>query len=180
MQPPSFSGVDIHIRTHKSQVTIYWRVKMTDIHTPIPTLDLAYTNTYTSGCASLLHFQERFHYTHKQLPTGGLVDDYRRIHASIPTLDCLRKHTFLSHAYRSVFLVRMQRYTQLAYSFHPCGTSLGRDGRIADCTVRHPSVQRPFSEVLCSFVFLRTFKSICTILFILSKHGRNIAFYAPF
>ena len=42
----------------------------------------------------------------------------------IPTLDSLRKYTFRLHAYKSVSLTRMQRYTQLAYLFHQCGASL--------------------------------------------------------
>ena len=38
---------------------------------------------------------------------------------------------FLFYAYRSVSFTRMQRYTQLAYLFHLCGTSLfSRDGRL--------------------------------------------------
>ena len=41
----------------------------------------------------------------------------------------------------------MRRYTQLAYLFHQCATSLlSRDGRIAYCTVRHPGVERLFSS----------------------------------
>ena len=63
------------------------------------------------------------------------------------TLDCLHKHMFLLCIYRSVSLARMRRYTQLAYLFHQCATNLlSRDGRIADCTVRHPGVARPFSS----------------------------------
>ena len=48
-------------------------------------------------------------------------------------LDCLHQH-----AYRRIYLTRVQRVTQLAYLFHQCGTNfLSRDCRIADCTVRH-------------------------------------------
>ena len=37
--------------------------------------------------------------------------------------------------------------TRMAYLFHQCATSLlSRDSRIADCTVRHPGVERPFSS----------------------------------
>ena len=65
----------------------------------------------------------------------------------MPTLDCLHKHIFLLHVYWSVFVARMRRYTQLAYLFHQCATSLlSRDSRIADCAVRHPGVERPFSS----------------------------------
>ena len=41
----------------------------------------------------------------------------------------------------------MRLYMQLANLFHQCAISLlSRDGRIADCTVRHPGVERPFSR----------------------------------
>ena len=56
-------------------------------------------------------------------------------------------HIFFLRAYRSVFLARMRRYMQLAYLCHQCATSLlSIDGRVADCTVRYPSVERPFSS----------------------------------
>ena len=65
----------------------------------------------------------------------------------MPTLDWLYKHLFLLHVYRSVFLARMRGYTQLAYLFYQCATSLlSRDGRIANSTVRHPGAERPFSS----------------------------------
>ena len=39
----------------------------------------------------------------------------------------------------------MQHYTKLTYLFHHYGKNLvSRDGRFADCTVRHPGVERPF------------------------------------
>ena len=52
-------------------------------------------------------------------------------HTPIPTLDCLHytNHTILFHAYRSISLICIQRYTELSYLFHQCGTT--RDGRIA-------------------------------------------------
>ena len=43
----------------------------------------------------------------------------------------------------------MRCYTQLAYLFHQCATSLlSRESRIADCTVRHPGVERLVSSIL--------------------------------
>ena len=70
------------------------------------------------------------------------------IHTPIPTFDCVAQHIFHFHVYRSVSLARMRRYTQLVYLFHQCATSLlSRDGRIADCTVRHPGVERPVSSL---------------------------------
>ena len=66
----------------------------------------------------------------------------------MPTLDCLHRLIFLLHVYRSVSLACMRRYMQLAYLFHQCAKSLlSRDGRIADCTVRHPGVERPFYSI---------------------------------
>ena len=43
---------------------------------------------------------------------------------------------------------------QLAYLFHQYAKSLlSTDGRIADCTVRHSGVERPFSSVsFCSLI----------------------------
>ena len=65
----------------------------------------------------------------------------------MPTLDCLHRHIFLFHIYRSVSLARMRRYMQLAYLFHQCVKRfLSGDSRIADCTMRHPGVERPFSS----------------------------------
>ena len=68
-------------------------------------------------------------------------------HTPRPTFDCVAQHIFLFHVYRSVFLARMRGYAQLAYLFHQCAPNLlSRDSRIADCTVRHPGVERPFSS----------------------------------
>ena len=51
--------------------------------------------------------------------------------------------------YSSVSLARMRRYMQLAYIFHQYAKSLlSTDGHIADCTVRHPGVERPFSSII--------------------------------
>ena len=48
----------------------------------------------------------------------------------------------------------MQRYTQLAYFFHQCGTShFSREGRIAYFIARHVGVERPFSSFISSCVF---------------------------
>ena len=46
----------------------------------------------------------------------------------------------------------MRRYMQLAYLFHQYAKSLlSTDGRTADCTVRHPGVERPFSSLTVYF-----------------------------
>ena len=90
------------------------------------------THTHTSSCVLKNLFND---------------DTQILIPIPVPTLDCLRKHIFRLHTYRSVSLARKWRYTHLAYLFHQCATSLlSRDGRIADCTVKHPGVERPFSS----------------------------------
>ena len=60
----------------------------------------------------------------------------------------MHRRIFLLHVYRSVSRARMRRYMQLAYLFHQYAKSLlSTDGCIADCTVRHPGVERPFSSL---------------------------------
>ena len=71
------------------------------------------------------------------------------IHTPIPmsTLHCLHRHIFLFNVYRSVSLALMRHYMQLAYLFHQYAKSLLSAGSpIADCTVRHLGVERPFSS----------------------------------
>ena len=132
---------------------------MTDTHPCLPLILRVYnTHTHThlgrffystSRSASIRH-------THtSSCVLEILFTDNTHIHTPMPTLDCLHKYIFLLHVYRSVFLARMRRYMQLAYLFHQCATSLlSRDGRIADCTVRHPGVERPFSSLLCFMLLL--------------------------
>ena len=95
------------------------------------------THTHTSSyeleiCLMMTHIT----HTHAAMPMP------------MPILDCLHKHMFLFYVYRSISLARIRCYTQLAYLFHQCATSLlSRDGRIADCTVRQPGVEHPFSSM---------------------------------
>ena len=71
-------------------------------------------------------------------------DRHTHIHTPISTLHCLHRHIFFLYVYRSISLARMQS----AYLFHQYAKSLlSTDGRIADCTVRHPGVKRPFSSM---------------------------------
>ena len=127
---------------------------MTDTHTYAhPCLPLIlHVYKHTSWGASFIALPGAHpFYTHTE--THRHTHGYRDIHTDTHApahphtltskLDCLHKHIFLLHVYRSVSLVRIWRYTQLAYLFHQCVTSLLiRDGRIADCTVRHPGVKR--------------------------------------
>ena len=77
---------------------------------------------------------------------------------SYPRLVALQ-NTFFFHVYRSVSLSRMRRYTQLAYLFHQCATNLlSRHSRLADCTVRHPGVERPFSSLFLFSQMIQLFQ----------------------
>ena len=77
------------------------------------------------------------------------------IHTPISTLHCSHRRIFFLHVYRSVSLALMRRYMQLAYLFHQYAKSLlSTDGRIADCTVRHSGVERPFSSIFDSYPML--------------------------
>ena len=125
-------------------------------------------STASCVCICMLTHTDTLRHTHRQTPThahrphnysrarigvctGNLLKDDTHIHTpiSVLSIDCLYRHIFILHVYRSVSFARMRRYTQLAYLFHQCPTSLlSRDGRIADCAVRHPGVQRPFSSLI--------------------------------
>ena len=118
------------LRVHEH--TLIWCAPFTALPGVLP----LHTHTNTSRC--LLEIWLMMTHTYAPIP--------------MPTLDCLHKHIFL-HVYRSVFLARMWRYTQLVYLFHQCASSLlSRDGRIANCTVRHPGVERPLSSSIPSWI----------------------------
>ena len=95
------------------------------------------------------------------------------------TYSLLLAHTqFLFHAYRNVSLARMQCYTQRAYLFYQCGTSLlSRDGRIADRNVRHPGVERPFSSY--SLALFTQLNDACQLQVLIFVHSPE-CLYAPF
>ena len=97
-------------------------------------------HTHTSSCVLEICLMMTHTYTHP---------------CPYPRLIALH-NTYFSHVYRGVSLARMRRYTQLAYLFHQCATSLcSRDSRIADCTVRHPGVDRSFSS--CGVLFFNNY-----------------------
>ena len=123
------------------------------------------THTYTHPCLLLIlrvhrytHVSGRFFYSTSR--SASITHTHTRTHTRLVEI-CLMTNTHnhahawlrcTTHVYRSVSLSRMRRYTQLAYLFHQCATSLlSRDGRIADCTVRHPSVKRSFSSLNNSY-----------------------------
>ena len=153
MQSQSFNGVSIYIHTYIH--TLGCRQETDDdrhtyTHPYLSLIFRVHQHTHTSRDASFIALPGALPlhtHTHKQLCTGDLLEDDTHLHTPIlmPTLDCLHKLTFLLHVYRSVSLARMLHYTQLAYLFHQCATSLfSRDGRTADCTVRHPGVAPVF------------------------------------
>ena len=126
----------------------------THIHTPMPTFDLTlHKHTHTSWCASFIALPGAFPlYTRTHTHTSSCVLEIclMMTHTFIPmpTLDCLHKHISPSRL-QERFLCTHAALHQLAYVFHQCATSLlRRDGRSADCTVRHPGVKRPFSSYL--------------------------------
>ena len=146
----------LHAYTYlHTQVAVDRTDTHTHAHTHAYSSSCVCTNTHISGRASNSTSRSAsITHTHRQLSTGDLVDDdtHTHTHARARLLFQLF-HIFLLHVYTSVSLACMRRYTQLAYLFHQCATSfLSRDGCIADCTVRHPGVQRPFSSFyMCGY-----------------------------
>ena len=142
------SVVVTQIYIHTISCLLEGEEKMTDTHIhPYPPLSSLAKHTYISRSASIT-------YTHDQLSRGDWGNDDRHtfIHPfPYPRLiACTNTPTsrdaFLFHYCGSVYLTRMQRYSQLAYLFHQCGTSLlNRDGLIADCALRYTDVERSFS-----------------------------------
>ena len=138
-----------------SHIVVYWWVNMADTH-PYPPLISRGQTLINLWVRLFLALSEEFP-LHTQIAVylrfGWLWQTH--ILTPIPTLDCFHKRTslrgaFLFHAYRGVSLTRMQRYVQIAYLFHQCGASLlSRDGRTADCTVKHPGVELSFSSYHC-------------------------------
>ena len=114
------------------------------------------TRTHTSSCVLEICLMM----THTPMP--------------IPTFDCVAQHLFLFYVYRSVSLTRMRRYTQLAYLFNQYATSLlSRDSRIADCTVRHPGVERPFSSLYQFHTFTSSVNQVNIAIFLHERDCRK-------
>ena len=108
------------------------------------TINLTCAQTHTSRCAPFIALPGELPLlTHT---SSCLLEIWLMMtHIHTHTHAWLLTQTHISPSrYRSVFLARMRHYMHLAYLFHQCATSLlSRDGHIADCTVRHPVVERP-------------------------------------
>ena len=123
-----------------TQVAVYWRWEIPDTHTPIPTLDLGARHMLALPGLLLLHIQRR-----------DFVDDDRHTYTHLypyPLLiactntispSCLQGHILytLTHAALHATCVIISQVW---------GIFLVRDVRIADCSVRHLGVERPFSS----------------------------------
>ena len=124
---------------------------VTDTHTPMPTLDVTCTQTRThtfQGAPLIALLGALPLHAHTQLAVYERFSWWWHTHTHTHAHAWLLAQTyFLLHADRSISLACMRRYTQLAYLFHQCATSLlSRDGHIADCTVRYPSVKHSYSS----------------------------------
>ena len=100
-----------------------------------------HTHTHISERASHKHSQEFFHYIHTHVAVYWRFDwcQTHNIHTYPRLIVCTNPHTarcvYIFRTYGSVSLTGMQRYTQLAYLSHHCGTNLCRHGRILDYCV---------------------------------------------
>ena len=137
----------IYLHTHTSSCLLesvaYWQ---THTHTPIPTLDCVH-NTHIPTLSRQYNI-----YIHFRVQSRvKITDTHTHTPVCTPTLDCLHKHTYTSWRVsllqlQELFLYTAAGYTQFDYLFHKCRTSLlNRNCRIADCTMKHPGVERPFS-----------------------------------
>ena len=89
------------------------------------------THTQTSGCVLEICLMVTHTYTHLLYPCPRLIA-------------CTNAYFPLT--FTGAFHLHACGIT-CNYLFHQCATSLlSRDGRIADCTVRHPGVERLFSS----------------------------------
>ena len=146
----------------------FW--ECTHMHLFMPTIDLTCAQTH-AHLTRVCYSTSRSAFitpTHTQVAVywrfGWWWHTHTHLLIAMSTFDCLHKHLFLVQAYRSVFLARLRRYTKLPHLFHQCATSLvSRDSRIADCTVRHLGVERPFFSIsqveltsLCTYRIWKT------------------------
>ena len=133
------------------------------IHILIHTLDIACTSPLTSLREPLLSYFKSAFITKVAVYWRGFDDSHsypRLIACTITHAPC---GAFLFDTCMSLSLSRMQRYTQLSYLFRQCGTSfLRRDSFIAECTVRHPGVERQFSSLKLGFKLLDVFEQFWT------------------
>ena len=140
----------IHTYIH-TQVAINGRVIMADTHSPAHLWSYVSANTHTSGAQLLQHFQECFQYTHTQVAVYWRLGWrwHTHTHTYTHVHSWLLAQTHISSRLQEHFSRTHVALHAIAYLSHQCVTSLlSRDGRIADCTVRHPGVKLPFSIFL--------------------------------
>ena len=120
---------------------------MPDTHSCPPLILRVHEHTHI-WCAHLQPFQECFDNTHTQVAVYWRFGWWWHTHTHTYIHATLLAQTHISPScLQDVSLARMWRYMQLAYLFHQYAKSLfSTDGRIADFTVRHPGVERPFSS----------------------------------
>ena len=133
------------------------------MHTPlILAFDRVHNHAYSHPCPCLIACT-----THKYIsgPWGGKITE-TQTHTCTHICALLLAQTHVHLGARSSFTItgayplQLRSVTpKLTYLFHPCGTSLlNINGCMAVCTVRHPSIQRPFSslqiDVLCNYTFI--------------------------
>ena len=151
----------MHIHTH---IRSCWRERANDTHTHPYLWSYVCTNTHASRGASFIalpgtllsHTHAHTHtHTHTHVAVYWRFDYWWYTHTRTYThahawLRCIPHFSFtltgafplhacgVTHNWRS-------------YLFHQCATSrLSRDDRIADCTVRHPGVERFFLVIKSS------------------------------
>ena len=91
-------------------------------------------------------------HTHTHTQSSCVLEILMMTHAYTHTHPCQRlialHNTYFYFTFPGAFLLHACGVIRNAHLFHQCVTSLlSRDSRIADCTVRHPGVERPFSSV---------------------------------
>ena len=121
-----------------------------DKHTLMPTFDRACTNAHTFQGTPLFSTSKSTSITYRQVAIYWRFGWWWQTHIHSPTVDYLQKHLFLFYVYMSVSLTRMQRRNLRTY-FTSVLRVLSRDGQIADCTVRQPGVEFPFSSFILKY-----------------------------
>ena len=127
-----------------TQVAVDGRVMMPYTHPCPPIILRVHKHTYSSQASySIFTGASNTHTSRCLLEICLRTDTYTHLHSRL--IACT--NSFLLHAYSSVSLARMRRYTQLSYLLHQCAKSLlSRTDCIADCTVRYMGLERQLSS----------------------------------